>query len=254
MSGARGLAYVRYQLSDYLMNRAALPVIMIILAAGLPLYAAKTVPAFWHSPDGAKMALGVYKSTVTLFLPLGAFLAAANVISVDRQQAYVRFYFSKPVSVLGFYGQQYVVHGVAYALLFAAITALYGAATSPLPVAGAVGAAVLTFVLVGSLGFFLGTLNRFDGGILALAYLIANVTQGVVAQTTQYTPDRIDDIPRVVRVLATVLPPVHKLDVVRTALYDGTAVDPAMLGHIFGYAAGAVVLGVICLRRLPLSR
>ena len=41
MSAGRSLAYLRYQLLDYLMNRASLPVVLVAFAAGLPLYAMK---------------------------------------------------------------------------------------------------------------------------------------------------------------------------------------------------------------------
>jgi hypothetical protein len=112
MSRSRLTAYLPYQLGDYLLQRAALPVVLVLLTVGLPLYTMRTPPAFWTTPQGHDAALKLFTSTVTFFLPVGAFLAVSNVISVDRQQGYGRFYFSKPVSVLGYYGQTFLLHGV----------------------------------------------------------------------------------------------------------------------------------------------
>jgi ABC-type transport system involved in multi-copper enzyme maturation permease subunit len=254
MSAGRSLAYLRYQLTDYLLNRASLPIILVAFAAGMPLYVMKFTPGYWQTPEGASQASMMFRSTVALFLPVGAFLASVNLISVDRQQGHVRFFFSKPVNVLGYYGQAYVLHGVTFTLLFGLITWLFGQASSPIPVIPAMEAAVLTFVLVGSLGFLLGALTRYDGGAMVLIYVVATLTQQIVAQTREFTPARLGDIPAVVRYLAAVLPPAHSLDRIRTALYTATAVDMTMLLHVVGYSAGAIVIGVIALRRLPLAR
>lgn len=254
MSAGRSLAYLRYQLADYLVNRAALPVILVAFAAGLPLYATKSLPGFWQTPEGTAQAGAMFRSTVTLFLPIGAFLASVNLMSVDRQLGHVRFFFSKPVSILGYYGRAFLLHGVTYTLLFGLITWLFGLASAPVPVVPAMEAAVLTFVLIGSLGFMLGALTRYDGGILALIYLVASLTQQLVAQSKQFKPDSLSDIPAVVRQLAAVLPPANDLDFIRRALYSASAVDTTMLVHVLGYSAGAIVVGVIALRRLPLSR
>ena len=254
MSDGRSLAYVRYQLLDYLMNRASLPLILVAFAAGMPLYAMKFPPGFWQTTEGASQAATMFRSTVTLFLPLGAFLASVNLISVDRQQGHVRFFFSKPVNVLGYYAQTLLVHGVAFTLLFGFITWLFGLASSPIPVLPAMAAAALTFVLVGSLGFMLGALTRYDGGIIALVYLVALLTQQFVDQTREMAPAHVADIPAIIRYLAAVLPPVHALDQLRVALYSAAALDTTMLLYVLGYSAGACVIGVVALRRLPLAR
>jgi len=254
MSAGRSLAYLRYQFIDYLMNRASLPIILVVFAAGLPLYVTKVMPGFWQTPQGVAQAETIFRSTVTLFLPVGAFLASVNLISIDRQQGHVRFLFSKPVNLLGYYGQAFLLHGVTYTLLFGLITWLFGLASAPIPVIPAMEAAVLTFVMIGSLGFMLGALTRYDGGIIALVYLVASLTQQVVAQTSEFASSKLDDLPAAVRFLAAVLPPAYNLDRIRTALYTASIVDTTMLVHVLGYSAGAIVIGVIALRRLPLAR
>jgi hypothetical protein len=254
MSRSRLTAYLPYQLGDYLLQRAALPVVLVLLTVGLPLYTMRTPPAFWATPQGHDAALQLFKSAVTLFLPVGAFLAVSNVISVDRQQGYGRFYFSKPVSVLGFYGQTYVLHGVSFIALFAIITLIFGSVTTPMPIVGAIEAAALTFVVIAPLSMVFGALSRFDSGALVVTYLLASLTQQIVAQAKTVGPAALEALPKFLAPIAAILPPVQDLSAQRDLLYAGQALDASALGHIVGYSAGALVLGVLLLRRLPLSR
>ena len=254
MSRSRLMAYLPYQLGDYLLQRAAIPVVLILLTVGLPLYGMKTTPGYWATPQGHDLALQLFKSTVTLFLPVGAFLAVSNVISVDRQQGYGRFYFSKPVSVLGYYGQTYVLHGVSFIALFAIITLIFGSATTSMPLVGAIEAAALTYAVIAPLSLVFGALSRFDSGVMVLVYLLASVTQQIVAQAKAVGPAALEVLPKFLAPLAAILPPVQDLSAQRDLLYAGQALDATALGHIFGYSAGALVLGVVLLRRLPLSR
>lgn len=254
MSRSRLMAYLPYQLRDYLLQRAALPVILVLLTVGIPLYGMNSTPGFWATPQGRDFAIQLYKSTVTPFLPVGAFLAVSNVISADRQQGFGRFYFSKPVNVLGYYGQAYLLHGGVFIALFAIITLIFGSLTTPISVTGAVEAAALTFVVIAPLSLVFGALSRFDSGALVLTYLLASLTQQVVAQAKAVGPAALEALPKFLAPIAAILPPVQDMGAQRDLLYAGQALDTAALGHIFGYSAGALVLGVVLLRRLPLSR
>ena len=99
MSRGRLTAYLRYQLGDYLLQRASIPLILVLFVAGLPLWSAlRGQPDFFRGPRGTFIAMQLYTTTVALFLPLGAFLAGAGIISTDRQQGFIRFFFSKPIS------------------------------------------------------------------------------------------------------------------------------------------------------------
>lgn len=250
MTPARLVAYGRYQLADYVVQRALLPFAMIVLIAGVPrLGMPRAVnAAFWTTPSGAEFARQMYLSTVTLFLPLGAYFATAGVISTDREKGYFRFLFAKPLRVTRFYLQQYLIHGAAYALLFGALTWCWGAVTVPQSVPRALEAAALTWMLVGGLGFALGALVRFDGAVLAFVYLVASGTQSLAA-----VPEGAL-LPPWITALARVLPPVHELDVTRERLFGGSSLDAESLWHVAGYGAGAWIIGWLALRQRAMQR
>jgi hypothetical protein len=54
--------------------------------------------------------------------------------------------------------------------------------------------------------------------------------------------------------VARVLPPAYKLDQLRIQLYASQALDTAQLWHVLGYGLGAFFVGLVALRKLPLSR
>ncbi|HLA91655.1 MAG TPA: hypothetical protein VJL28_14595 [Gemmatimonadaceae bacterium] len=250
MSRGRVTAYSRWRLTDYLLQRAAIPLVLVVLFAGLPVYGTlRSRPDLFDGPQGAMFARQLFTNSIVLFLPIGVFLAATGVISTDRQQGHFRFYFSKPVNVVAHYVQTYLLHGLVYVALFGAITWAYGAITAPQSVAAAMEAAALTFVLVGGLGFLLGALTRFDGALLVLVYVLSMAAQQLVAQSTPELPP-----PAWLTQLARLLPPVHTLDQLRNHFYAAEAVEASQLWHVLGYGAGAFGLGMVLLRRLPLAR
>lgn len=242
-------AYLRYQLGDYLLQRAVLPLVLVLFIAGLPLYATlRQQPEFFDQTRGALFARQLFTNTVTVFLPIGVFLAVTGVLSTDRQHGHFRFYFSKPVGVLAYYAQTYLLHGLCFVALFGGITWAFGALSVHQSVGGALKAAALTFVLVGGLGFLLGALTRFDGGLLVIVYLFTMTLQDLVARAVPALP------PWWAVQLARALPPIHTMDELRTRLYNNEAIAAGPLWHVLGYGAGAFALGFVALRRLPLSR
>ncbi|MBI1809095.1 MAG: ABC transporter permease, partial [Gemmatimonadetes bacterium] len=201
----------------------------------------------WSSPEGLAQSRMLFVQAVALFLPLGAFLATAHVLSGDRDRGYVRFYFSKPLSATRFYLQQYLVHGAAFVALFGLATVIWGAVTTHQSVHRAMEAAALTWLLVGGLGFFLGAALKPDGAVLAVVYLLASLTQGYVTVMRGAAVVWM-------RGIAAVTPPVLELDALRTSLYAGGPLDAHALAHVAGYGALTWVLGVVALQRLPLQR
>lgn len=250
MTSARLAAYGRYQLADYVVQRALLPFAMIVLIAGVPRLGMSRGmnAAFWSTTSGSEFARQLYLSTVTLFLPLGAYFATAGVLSSDRERGYFRLLFSKPVPVTRYYLQQYLIHGATFIALFGALTWLWGAVTLHQPVLRALEAAALTWMLVGGLGFALGALIRFDGAVLALLYLVATAAQALAgAPAGPMGPSWITG-------LARILPPVHELDLTRNRLFDGLPLDAEPLWHVAGYGAGAWIIGWLALRLRALQR
>jgi hypothetical protein len=249
----RLLRYSRFQAPEFLQHRLALPIILMAFTAGLPTYLmTKNVPPGWmQSPQGINLAKQMFSQSITLFLPLGAFVAAVGVISADRQQGYFRFLFSKPVNVLAYYAQTYIVHAVLFVLMFGVIVWGFGEYTVHFSVHRSMEAAVLTFVLIGGIGLLLGALTRYDGAALIAIYVLALMLQQLMAAQNGLKNGGLPDW------LATIskgLPPVGKLDHLRDHLYAGTAIDMPELWHVLGYGGGAALIGFILLRRLPLAR
>ena len=117
------LRYARYHFTDFLMHRLTLPIILLAFVAALPTYlmTKNTAPGFMQSAQGINLAKQMFAQSITLYLPIGAFVAGVGVISLDRQQGFYRFFFSKPVNVLAYYVQTYLVHAVTYVAVFGLI-------------------------------------------------------------------------------------------------------------------------------------
>jgi hypothetical protein len=249
----RLLRYARYQLPDFLQRRLVLPLILLAVSAGLPtwLMTRHTPAGFMESAQGINLAKLMFSQSITLFLPLGAFVGAVGVISADRQQGYFRFLFSKPVNVLAYYAQTFLLHAIVYVAVFGLIVWGFSAYTIPFSVPRSMEAAALTFVLIGGLGLMLGALTRFDGASLIAIYVLA-----LILHVSTAVPNGLPNggIPGWLAVIAQGLPPVAKLDALRNNLYAGSPLDAAQLWHVLGYGGGAAILGFLLLRRLPLSR
>jgi ABC-type multidrug transport system permease subunit len=249
----RLLRYARYQLPDFLQQRLVLPLILLAFAAGLPTYlmTRNTPPGWMQSPQGIGLAKQMFSQSITLYLPLGAFVGAAGVISADRQQGYFRFLFSKPVNVLAYYAQTYLLHAAAYVAVFGLIVWGYGAYTVHFSVHRSMEAAVLTFALIGGLGILFGVLTRFDAATLIVCYVPAIILQQLTAAPNGQ-PD--GGLPGWLAAIGKALPPALKLDSLREHLYAGQPLDGAQLWHVLGYGGIAALLGFVLLRRLPLAR
>ena len=243
------MAYGRYQLTDYLLQKAWLPTLLIALMAGVPIYVAVHAGAQnqFLTPNGPQLAAALFNGTITLFLPLGLFFAVAGTISGDRAKGYYRFLFSKPINVVYYYVQQFALSGVAYVVVYALIVWIFGLFTVHQSVHRAVENALLTYFLMGSVGLFLGALTRSDGVLLGGVWALALLLQPLAILPS-------NPLPSWAVVLAKLLPPVQKLDVIRTQIYTMQPVDTHNLWIILAYGAVMLAAGLIVLRRAPLSR
>ena len=140
-----------------------------------------TPPGWMQSAQGINLAKQMFAQSITLYLPLGAFVGAIGVISADRQQGYFRFLFSKPVNVLAYYAQTYVAARDRVRATFGLIVWGFGAYTVHFSVHRSMEAAALTFVLIGGLGLLLGALTRYDGARLIAIYVLALMLQQLIA-------------------------------------------------------------------------
>ena len=247
------MRYARYQLPDFFLYRLSLPLVLVAFAGGLPTYlmVSHGPPGWLESQQGINQVNQMFAQAITLYLPLGAFVAAIGVISGDRQQGHFRFLFSKPVNVLAYYAQAYLLNAMVFVAVFGVIVWVYGAYTIHISVHRSMEAAMLTFVLIGGLGLLFGAVTRFDGAALIAVYLVALILQQLAAARPGLPNG---GLPAWLAFIARILPPVTTLDALRTHLYAGEALDAAQLWHVLGYGGGAAIVGFILLRRLPLAR
>ncbi len=248
MTRGRMNAYSWYQIADQLIQKAAVPVILISLITFVPLYVTLHNPSNpFLTSTGPQLASVLYDSTVSLFLPLGLWFAVVAMISNDRARGHFRFLFSKPVNVVRFYLQKFLLSGVLYVALYAGIVAAFGHYTVHQSIHRAVENAVLTYFLMGSVGFFLSAVTRIDGALLTGVWVLALALQPMAALPAS-------PLPQWVMLLAKILPPAQTLSEVRTQIYTMQPVDTHSLWIVLAYGAVMFAAGLIVLRRAPLSR
>lgn len=245
MSG--GLAYLRYQLRDFLLLRALLPVGLVVLVAYAML---KTTPATmdWSARGGGQRALAeMFRMLASLFLPLAAFLGIARLVADDRSNGYFRLLFSKPVAIERFYVQAWLLHGMGLVALTGMLALWLQALTGPVPIFGAMAAMALTWVLVGGVGFLLSAATNHDALLLVLVFVVSTILQTITA--TSPVP-----VAAWVRQLSRAMMPMRQLDVVHGQLYAGLPVPWAETVHVLAYGGLAFMAGVIMLRRTSFAR
>jgi hypothetical protein len=250
---ARGrlLAYAPYQVKDFLLERASLPLALILLIMVPQVYLLRqnmTGGVFRGDPRQlAGRAHELFGAAGAVFLYLAAFLGGIAIAPLDRQPGHFRFYFSKPVSVRAYYAQRYLVTGLTLVALYGVLTAVYGSLTAHQSLHRSMEAAALIFALIGGLGFLFGAITNWDSIAVVLLMVVAIVLQQVGGESPTA-------LPAWANAMARALPPVLKLDQLRDGLHAAKPLDAGRLWHVLGYGGGAFLLGLFLYRRTPLAR
>ena len=238
------LAYAGWHLRDTLLSRgvqAALIALLLGLQILLPLRLA--LGAGWADDARGVEALALaVRSLEGLLPPILTLVAVNGIVAGDRRTGHYRLLFAKPVSVAGYYAQAWIAllaTLLVVTLLLAGVFALAVRPVSPLPLLLMV---LLTFGLLGSLGFLLSTLTRFDWLGLAALWIGAGMAHGAWAGAGGWRG--------VARLL---LPPVHLLEPVHARLRAGAAPEADALLWIVGYGALCFALALLVVRRRPLG-
>jgi hypothetical protein len=249
MTGPRGRlgAYLAFQAQDFLLMRAAVPTALALLFGWTMV---KSAPSGidWTTPmPGQRFLSEMFRVLAGLFIPLGTFLGVARMVTEDRSNGYFRFLFSKPVSVVRFYGQQWALTGAGLVALTGALAALLGAVTAPVPVGAAMTVMGLTWILVGGVGFALSAATNYDATALVILYVLSSSLHSFKDAPNTTMAPWLQQVTRLTM-------PVHRLEYVRDQLYAG---NPMPWGHaaiVAGYGAVFVVAAAVILRRASLSR
>jgi len=244
---ARGWRYLlRYQLPDFLVSRAGLPVLAAVMI-GVMVYYTAGAGIEWQSEDGERLAQQVFSTLIGVVITLGAFMGVAKLTTDDRANGWYRSYFSKPVKRTTFYAKQWALHGVTLVLLVGVLGMAWQLATNSVSVKEAMVVTALTWIMLGGVGFLLSVLTNQDAGLLFIAYVLSMVLHSVKDQRNSPMWGWLREVTRLTL-------PTQKLEYVKDLLYAGQPIPWGHAGFVIGYGAVAFVIGVILLRRLSLAR
>ena len=239
---ARLGAYALWQLRDFFFERAA-AILIIALMLVFGTYEAIGPAAKTYIAGGGRNALFFGARGVAEHLGLMWFIAsliAVHGISAnDRSTGRFRLIFAKPVRVLPYYAQAFVLHGIAMMLL-----GLIWLATLSrvLPVGGQTASDAITilacsYVFVGGLCFLMSAITRFDWVATAAMYGAVMYLASKFRHAWWLGP----------------LPPFwripEQLDLVRTV----EPLEPKPRLWVVAYGVACVLLGLIILKRRPLA-
>ena len=126
MSGARLGRYAVFQLRDYLMGKAIGFVVLSVFlgwtTAGM--IAATRGPLWKTTPYAARAAFSDVASQASTLLWLGLILSVSGIVAGDRTSGAYRFLLAKPLSIVRYYGQLWLLHGAAFVAIVALMIAL----------------------------------------------------------------------------------------------------------------------------------
>ncbi len=239
---ARLGAYAYWQLRDFLFERAAAIVIVgLILVFGvhesLGEGAQRLLAAGGRNADAFTARTVADHLTILWFMTV--LIAIHGISSNDRTTGRFRLIFAKPVRVLPYYAQAFVLHGLAFMLC----SMISLAALSRLvPMIGqTAGAAVAIFfcsyILVGGVGFLMSAIFRFDWLATTVIWAVVLYLQSKYQGARWLAP----------------LPPFSKIaeQIGRLKTLDNIEWGPLL--WVVAYGVACFLLGLIILKRRPLA-
>ena len=240
--------YGLWQLRDYIVDRGFSTLLIgfilgaqFILPPRMGLQA--TLGEGWAThPTGRAMLMAVVPQLITTFAFLGTLIAVNGIVSNDRRHGYVRFLFAKPVSVVRYYVQAFAASLLGLMAATAVLAGLFALLVAPLIPVQVVLIVLISAVGIGGIGFLLSTLVRSDWLFLSMVLAVSVLARGLYGQAGDWREE-----------LLVVLPPLHRLDDIRNPLLAGNAPLALDVAWVTGYGLACLLLGVIVLRRRPLS-
>jgi hypothetical protein len=186
--------------------------------------------------------VGIVMQVASAVVSLAVLIALSGMVSTDRKQGYYRFLFAKPVNVMEFYSQLYLVYMVGVLLSMLILGSLLRIALPTFSIVNYLLYAAVIYVAMGGIGFFLSVTSRYDWLTLAAVWLGSRILRGIAANFHDWRGK-----------LAEVLPPVHKLDAVANSLITTRTAPTWDVVWLAGYGAVFFVLGLVVLWRGSLA-
>ena len=235
------IAYLPWQLWDFILDRG-IAVLFTGGLMGLSIVWPLSMVLTEHGPmPPEELKLELFKAVVTQTISIIVVIAASGIVANDRIGGFYRFLFSKPVRQPVFYGVQFFVTlagvlGVGLILLSTFWIAVGW--TSP-----AIPLIMLTvsFLALGGTIFFFSTFTRFDWALLVVLWGASALARMGFSDTEWF------------KVAQWILPPVHHIDELRSALFARAPVDVGGVVWLIGYGMLFFVAGLVVLDRKAIA-
>lgn len=252
--------YGLWQLRDYMMDRGAPTVIVVSLFAALSLipmlamlrHLAEQPDARMIAEYGSmsaaiaarrhQMSTSFMGGFIGVVVYLGALFAMQGIVAHDRTKGFFRFLFAKPVTTTRYYGQAFWIHAAGFAVLMAALGAVYGYFVEPILSATFLAGLVLMWCCYAGITFLFSAIARFDWLALVVVTLAATLAWG-----------RWKDSTNPLKVLLYLLPPVHRTDEVYRAMATHTPMPWSLAAWFAAYGVLCFAAALVVLRHRRLA-
>ena len=250
--------YSLWQLRDYAVNRglptlivALLFSILIVLMSRERMPSGEVTTAMirrYGSVAAARVAMrhALSVAFMTNFLGayvfVGAMFATNGIVANDRKLGFYRFLFAKPMAPSAYYGAEFLVNGLAFVGLTAALAWIYGRAVEPILGPGFVAVVAAVYLCYAGLGFALSAISRWDWLSLVAVAAAADILWRFYGASAS-----------VFASLLRLLPPVHRTTDAYSAVARGMPLPWPSVLWLAGYGAIAFVAGLAILRQRRLA-
>jgi hypothetical protein len=238
--------YSAYQLIDYLRERGVfVALIGVIIGWGALIELRMRFGPDWTSLERAYgLSINAIRGILSQLSFFVVVLSVAGVVSNDRKHGYFRLLFSKPVGLIRYYVQAFVVSWVGGLFVVALLLGLWSLYAVPVSPIGALEALSLQFWVVGSTAFLMSTLVKWD-------WVATGVIWGGSEIFRQIYRNDTGAIAWMVRHLTA---PTHVIAELREALFMGRPLDNTNLAWALLYGAVCMILAVVVLKFRPLAQ
>ena len=239
---ARLRGYALWQIRDFMFERAAAILVVLVLliwAMYEQTEVARTSVFVSRGIHAREFGASVMATVISPSWFICALTAVYGLSSNDRTNGRFRLIFAKPVNVLSYYGQAFVLHGAMFvlcaALALAVFTRLFPVTGNT--VTGGLALFVLGYVLVGGVCFLFSAIWRFD-------WLSTGALFGIVTYFASIHPGARWLYP---------FPPFWIIAEQVTVLDKMRPLESKPLLWVGAYGVACFLLGLIILKRRPLA-
>ncbi|MDQ6768815.1 MAG: hypothetical protein M3Z54_02370 [Gemmatimonadota bacterium] len=234
--------YSLWQFRDFVIDRG-IAILIIGLLWGYTLVAPlrrAMGPAFSMSPSSPTWPLLL--TVASSIVSLSVLIALNGMVSTDRKMGYYRFLFAKPVSVVAYYSQLYVVYMVGVLTAMLVLSGILHWIVPDFSIVHFLLYTALIYVAMGGIGFFISVATRYDWLTLAAVWLGSWLLRDIYGAR-----------PGLPGKLVQLLPPVHKLNDVANVMITNGAAPASDVMWLLGYGAAFFFLGLLLLRHGQLA-